>query len=93
MKGRVAPDAKQKLTVRLLPGLPQKIHETVLLQLAHFEPEELVVMAEGIYPRVELNLPREETADYVACLQQVYISLYFYICRCIYTHIYIYIYI
>jgi P pilus assembly chaperone PapD len=70
MEGRIAPDAKQRLTVRLLPGLPQKINEVILLQLAHFDPEKLVVMAEGTYPRVAINLPREETSEFIVCLQR-----------------------
>ena len=32
-------------------------------QVAHFEPEEVVVTAEGIYPRIAINLPRDESGE------------------------------
>ncbi|KAL1499824.1 hypothetical protein AB1Y20_012509 [Prymnesium parvum] len=61
--GRVNAGEKQKLLVRVLPGLPEVIREVFQLQVAHFEPEEVVVHVEGTYPRVQLNLPQEDTAE------------------------------
>lgn len=60
-RGTVIAGDKQKLIVRLLPGLPTKLREIFFLQVAHFEPEQFVVTVEGIYPRIILNLPREQT--------------------------------
>ena len=59
--GRIAAGDKQRLAIRLLPGLPTKLREAFHVQVAHFEPEEVVVTAEGIYPRIAINLPRDET--------------------------------
>ena len=64
--GRVPPGEKTKLLVRLLPGLPMRIKETFLLQVAHFEPVPIAIGAEGIYSRVTLNLPREETVEFAS---------------------------
>ena len=63
--GRVPPGEKTKLLVRLLPGLPMRIKETFLLQVAHFEPVPIAIGAE-LYSRVTLNLPREETVEFAS---------------------------
>ena len=61
--GRIAAGDKQRLLVRLLPGMPTKLREAFHVQVAHFEPEEVVVTAEGIYPRIAINLPRDESGE------------------------------
>lgn len=68
--GQIAASSKQKIVVRMLPGLPQRVHEVLLLQVGHFEPEAVVIMAEGTYPRVTVSLPRLETPEYLALLRQ-----------------------
>ena len=61
--GTVQAGDKQRIIIRVLPGLPEKLTETFHLQIAHFPPEKVEVMVEGIYPRITLNLPRDKTAD------------------------------
>ena len=31
------------------------------IQVAHFEPDEIVLTGEGVFPRISFNLPREMT--------------------------------
>ena len=38
--------------------------------MAHFEPEEVVVTAEGIYPRIAINLPRDEDDAFKGFVKQ-----------------------
>jgi len=38
--------------------------------VAHFEPEEVVVTAEGIYPRIAINLPRDEDDAFKGFVKQ-----------------------
>ena len=68
--GRISAGDKQRLLVRLLPGMPTKLREVFHVQVAHFEPEEVVVTAEGVYPRIAINLPREETDTFKVYVKQ-----------------------
>ena len=62
--GTINAGDKLKLLVRVLPGLPTKLTESIYLQVAHFPPEEIVVTVEGIYPRISLNLARDRSEAY-----------------------------
>ena len=44
--------------MRFLPGIPQKFHKSFLLQVAHFQPDNVNLFGEGVFPRVSLDLPR-----------------------------------
>ena len=46
------------LTIRFLPGVPEKFHKSFLIQVAHFEPDVVNLYGEGVFPRVSLDLPR-----------------------------------
>ena len=61
--GNIQAGGQQKILVRCLPGLPEKLTETFHLQIAHFPLEAITVTVEGIYPRITLNLPRDKTAN------------------------------
>ncbi|CAM9222413.1 unnamed protein product, partial [Heterosigma akashiwo] len=56
--GTVAAGDKQRVAVRFRPGVPQRFKETLVLEVAHFEPVELPVYGQGIYTAVALSLPR-----------------------------------
>ena len=65
-KADVKPGDKLKILVRCLPGLPQKLTELLYIHVAHFPAEEVVVVVEGIYPRISLNLPRDRSDELTA---------------------------
>uniref|UniRef100_K3W9R0 Abnormal spindle-like microcephaly-associated protein ASH domain-containing protein n=1 Tax=Globisporangium ultimum (strain ATCC 200006 / CBS 805.95 / DAOM BR144) TaxID=431595 RepID=K3W9R0_GLOUD len=57
--GKVAPNDKQKVIVRLRPGIPEQFEETLVLEVAHFQPIEFKLFGVGIFASVNINLPRE----------------------------------
>ena len=59
--GRVFANDKQRIVVRFKPGLPEKVHEKLVIEVAHFDPIEFEVYGEGIYAQVAISPPREET--------------------------------
>lgn len=51
------------LAVKFLPGIPDKFQKTFKIQVAHFEPEDITVFCEGIFPRITLDLPRYDDPE------------------------------
>ena len=60
MTGNINGNDKQKLLVRLCPGIPDLIDEHFTIEIAHFEPEMIKIKGNGIYPAVMLQLKRSE---------------------------------
>lgn len=57
--GKIAPNDKQKVLVRLRPGIPEQFEEIIVLEVAHFQPIEFKLFGVGIFASVNINLPRE----------------------------------
>lgn len=63
--GRVAPGEKSRILVRLRPGVPEAFDETLVLEIAHFQPIEFKLLGTGTFSSVTCNLPRENHASCV----------------------------
>ena len=50
--------SEQKLTVKYLPGVPEKFDKCFRVQVAHFEADLITIHGEGVFPRISLDLPR-----------------------------------
>ncbi|KAG2522693.1 hypothetical protein BBO99_00005426 [Phytophthora kernoviae] len=57
--GKIAPTEKQKILVRLRPGIPEYFEETLILEIAHFQPIPFKIYGCGTFAAVSINLPRE----------------------------------
>ncbi|GMF21897.1 unnamed protein product [Phytophthora lilii] len=57
--GKIAPNEKQRILVRLRPGIPEYFEETLVLEIAHFQPIPFKLFGSGTFAAVSLNLPRE----------------------------------
>lgn len=57
--GKIAPGEKQRILVRLRPGIPELFEETLILEIAHFQPIPFKLYGCGTFAAVSLNLPRE----------------------------------
>ncbi|KAG3249966.1 Hydrocephalus-inducing [Phytophthora idaei] len=57
--GKIPPNEKQRILVRLRPGIPEYFEETVVLEIAHFQPIPFKLFGTGTFAAVSLNLPRE----------------------------------
>ena len=58
MQGFIEANSQQVLTIKYLPGIPEKFEKNFRIQVAHFEPDEVTLYGEGVFPRVSLDLPR-----------------------------------
>eukprot|EP00232_Nephroselmis_pyriformis_P008175 CAMPEP_0182895474 /NCGR_PEP_ID=MMETSP0034_2-20130328/25702_1 /TAXON_ID=156128 /ORGANISM="Nephroselmis pyriformis, Strain CCMP717" /LENGTH=2117 /DNA_ID=CAMNT_0025029307 /DNA_START=132 /DNA_END=6482 /DNA_ORIENTATION=- len=75
MSGRLEPLAREFLRVRVTPGIPDRVVEKFLVEVAHFEPEEITVLGEGVYPTIAISLPREPREDFPAFLESAKTAL------------------
>lgn len=62
--------SEQTLTVRYIPGVPEKFTKSFLIQVAHFEPDTVHITGEGVFPRISLDLPRALEGPHSDLLKQ-----------------------
>lgn len=58
--------------MQISAGTPQKINETLLVEVAHYEPMAVTVSGEGVFPAVALTLPRVKDELFESCLAEVH---------------------
>ena len=49
--------------MKYLPGIPEKFQKNFKIQVAHFEPDEVTLYGEGVFPRISLDLPRAQDVE------------------------------
>ena len=69
LSGSVKGYEKQKIVVRMCPGIPDTIEEFFFIEVSHFEPEKVNVRASAIYPSLQFGLPRKENANFLRNLE------------------------
>ena len=57
-------------STQICPGVPDLLLETLLVEIAHFEPTPVLLSVEGVYPTISLGLPRIRDGLFDACLEQ-----------------------
>jgi adenylate kinase family enzyme len=62
--GTILPHGKQKISVRFCPYVPEPIDDCFFIQLALFEPVKIRVMGTGIFPHIQMNIPRLHDPEY-----------------------------
>jgi len=71
LQGKVFAKDKQKVVVKMTPGVPDKISEYFLVEVAHFNPIHFSIVAQGTYPALLLSLSRPETdTNYFGCFEE-----------------------
>ena len=58
--GTIMPDATEKVDVRLRPGIPDEIHEELLVYIAHLEPRKILVTGVGTFPLLIFSTQRSD---------------------------------
>ncbi|XP_045149859.1 hydrocephalus-inducing protein homolog [Echinops telfairi] len=58
ISGFIESHKEQVLKVSYLPGVPGVFHRSFQIQIAHLDPENIVLNGEGFFPRICLDLPR-----------------------------------
>ncbi|KAM9301954.1 hydrocephalus-inducing protein homolog [Gastrophryne carolinensis] len=58
MRGSVAAGGEETLKISYFPGVPEPFQRLIQLQVAHLEPESIILRGEGAFPRILLDLPR-----------------------------------
>ena len=48
----------QALTLHYLPGEPNRFQEKLEIQVAHFEPDVILITGAAVFPRINFSLPR-----------------------------------
>lgn len=65
------PDVGMQVT----PGMPDRIKETLSIRVAHFQPQVVTLLGEGVYPSLSLTLPRVRSPEYQQALAEAQESL------------------
>ncbi|EKX37002.1 hypothetical protein GUITHDRAFT_78541 [Guillardia theta CCMP2712] len=58
--GVVQPSDRVKVQLEITPGVPTVITSSFSIEIAHFEPQLVIVTGKGIFPQVLLSLPRQD---------------------------------
>ncbi|KAM5262598.1 hydrocephalus-inducing protein homolog [Ctenodactylus gundi] len=58
VSGFISSCEEQVLKVYYLPGIPEVFQRSFQIQIAHLDPENIILSGEGIFPRICLDLPR-----------------------------------
>ena len=69
-QGFIEPGEQKSLLVRFIPAVPEKFNKSFLVQVAHFQPENVNLFGEGVFPRVSLDLPRVLDDGYDSLLKE-----------------------
>eukprot|EP00931_Biecheleriopsis_adriatica_P045665 TRINITY_DN2614_c0_g1_i1.p1 TRINITY_DN2614_c0_g1~~TRINITY_DN2614_c0_g1_i1.p1 ORF type:complete len:5069 (-),score=1280.39 TRINITY_DN2614_c0_g1_i1:105-14627(-) len=67
--GVLKPEERLKVAVRFRAGLPDFVVETVLVEVAHFEPTVLTVRGQGTFPGIVVGLPRANEEEHLLHLE------------------------
>lgn len=59
-QAKIAPGDVLKLTIRFRPGVPANFAETIILNVAHFDPVRVRCYCKGIFPAIAVTLPRHK---------------------------------
>ncbi|CBZ51361.1 conserved hypothetical protein [Neospora caninum Liverpool] len=62
--GKVPSRNKQKVVIRVRPGMPMEFHQTIFLEIGHFESVPIFIRGVGTFPSISLNLPRRDDASH-----------------------------
>ncbi|KAL3860158.1 hypothetical protein ACJMK2_010318 [Sinanodonta woodiana] len=76
--GYIEAMSQQKLTIKYLPGVPEKFDKSFRIQVAHFEPDLITIHGEGVFPRISLDIPRhsDEAGQYASMIKEARENIY-----------------
>ncbi|KAJ3215867.1 hypothetical protein HDU67_010224 [Dinochytrium kinnereticum] len=66
--GIIAPHGRQRITVRFCPSVPEPIDDFFFIQLAFYEPFKIRVMGTGVFPHIQMNIPRVQDSAFDTAL-------------------------
>ena len=56
LNGNIEALEHQTLSIHYLPGAPMKFHEKLHIQVAHFEPDVVIITGAAVFPRIGFNV-------------------------------------
>ncbi len=69
LKGTIEPEGDVKISIKYLPGVPEKFKKKFLLQLAHFAPDEIILQGDASFAELLVDLPRLENQQFNELLE------------------------
>ncbi|KAJ7536387.1 hypothetical protein O6H91_12G067600 [Diphasiastrum complanatum] len=70
LSGELQPSEKQKLTVLVQPGIPDKFAECIKVQVAYLIPAEIFIYGDAILPYITLETTRVRNCRFLALVNQ-----------------------
>lgn len=65
LSGKIPGGGREKFTIRIRPGMPARIQEKIMVQIAYFEPEAIQIKGNAYYPSITTNLFRIDCTQYL----------------------------
>ncbi|KAJ3270503.1 hypothetical protein HDV01_007759 [Terramyces sp. JEL0728] len=72
--GRINSKCKEKITIKFCPCVPEDVKDSFFIQVADFEPAEIVVLAQSFFPRINFDIPRTNDESYSKILSSLQTS-------------------
>ncbi|KAJ3115022.1 hypothetical protein HDU96_001327 [Phlyctochytrium bullatum] len=72
--GTILPHGRQRLTVKFCPTVPEPIDDSFFLQLAFYEPFKIRVVGVGVFPHIQMTIPRVPDPGFEALLNETKLS-------------------
>ena len=63
--GKINGNEKQKIIVKVCPGMPDLIKEQISVEIGYFEPEIIKIEGKGIQPSLVSSLPRVISENFI----------------------------
>ena len=68
--GHVAAGSKQTVTLKVRPGIPERIKADAFFEIAHFDPVRVHITVEGVYASLATSLPRIPEPEWPSTVQR-----------------------
>jgi hydrocephalus-inducing protein len=70
-KGTLSGGEKARIRLSMAPGFPGEMHQALVIQIAHFEPERVLIRGFGLFPSLRLATKRKVDVDLLKIYQHV----------------------
>lgn len=70
-KGLLSGGDKIKIKLYISPGFPGEFSQSLILQIAHFEPERIYLKGYGLFPSLRLDVKRKIDSDLIKIFQKL----------------------
>ncbi len=65
----MAGGAKVRIKLNISPGFPGELTQALIVQIAHFEPEKILIKGFGLFPSLRIEAQRKVTHELIKIMK------------------------